>query len=249
MIVEYHRPPTIDQALELLSRPNPRSYPLGGGSALSRKKDGDFAVVDLQSLGLDAIQAESGRLLIGATVRLQKLIESGMPPAWLKSACQREAGRNLREMTTIAGLMMSANGRSPLAVALLAADVHAFVLPGEKELPFQQILPARSAIRQPWLITRVSLDAGIDVKCEFIARSPVDLPVLGIAVAAWPSGRVRVAVGGFGDASLLAYDGDNPGGVAAAVEASLKGSDDEWASAEYRQSVAPAIVNRLLQGR
>ncbi len=36
MIIEYHRPETLEQALALLSRKNPPTLPLGGGSYLSR---------------------------------------------------------------------------------------------------------------------------------------------------------------------------------------------------------------------
>lgn len=35
MILEYHRPKTIDEALALLERDNPRTVPLGGGTTLS----------------------------------------------------------------------------------------------------------------------------------------------------------------------------------------------------------------------
>jgi CO/xanthine dehydrogenase FAD-binding subunit len=246
MILEYHRPPTIDKALELLSRPSPKSYPLGGGTRLSHNTQEDFAVVDLQNLNLNGVLEESGRLLIGACVRLQGLIDSSKTPTWLKNASAREAGRNLREMETIAGLLMSANGRSPLAIALLAADIHARVLPGDEGMTFPQLLSVRKNVRQPWLITQITFDAAVDLQCEFIARSPVDLPVLGIAAARWPSGRTRIAVGGFGEAPLLAFDGDKIADVLPAVAESLKDGGDEWASAEYRRTVASVMVKRLL---
>ncbi len=247
MIVEYHRPSTIAQALELLSRSNPTTYPLGGGSVISRKKDEDFAVVDLQSLKLDAIQPQAGQLTIGASARIQDLTENEHSPAWLKNVCRREMGRNLRQMGTIAGFLMCANGRSSLAITLLAADVQAIVLPANSPLSFQQILTVRENVRQPWLISQVVLDTNCAVKFEFVARSPADLPVLGIATAKWPSGRTRVVVGGFGPAPQLAYDGNAEVDISRAVESLLQDSDDEWASAEYRRSVAPAVVNRLLQ--
>ncbi len=248
MIVEYHRPSTVVQALEILSRPNPKSLPLGGGSVLSRKRDEDFAVVDLQSLGLDTIQTQAGKLILGATVRLQTLVEDVNSPVWLKAACLREAGRNNREMSTIAGLLVCANGRSPLAIALLAADVTLTVLPGGDDLNYPGVLAARKEIHQPWLISRAVLDDAVEVKFEFIARSPADLPVLGIAIAKWDSGRLRVTVGGFGDAPVLAYDGIHSTEIVSAVDNALQDSDDEWASAEYRQSIAPALVKRLLEG-
>jgi CO/xanthine dehydrogenase FAD-binding subunit len=48
MIVEYHRPESIDAALSLLNRNDPITVPLGGGTVLSRRITSDCAVVDLQ---------------------------------------------------------------------------------------------------------------------------------------------------------------------------------------------------------
>ncbi len=248
MIVAYHRPSTIAQALELLSKSTPAAYPLGGGTVLSRKKDENFAVVDLQNLRLNTIQPQANQLMIGATVCIQDLVENPSSPAWLKNACRRETSRNQRQMNSIAGFLMCANGRSPLAIALLAADIKAVILPVNETHPFQQILTERDSIRQPWLISQLVLDTDSDLKFEFVARSPVDLPVFGLAIAKWPSGRMRVAVGGFGLAPRLAYEGESAETVQNALETVLKDSSDEWASAEYRQSIAPAVLNRLLNG-
>lgn len=246
MIVEYHRPSTIAQALELLSRLDPKTYPLGGGSWLSRQKGEDFAVVDTQKLDLDEIEVQSDRLILGAAVRLQKLVEALNAPTWLKSVCLRETGRNLREMSTLAGTLIGANGRSPLAIAMLAADSQVLALPGDDEIPFERFLSIRKQARQPWLITRFTLDPIVDVKAEFIARSPVDIPIVGIAVARWSTGRICVAVGGFGDAPVLAYDGYEPNAAVAAVESTFAGSDDEWASADYRKAAAVTVAARLV---
>lgn len=246
MIVEYHRPATISKALELLARKSPRSLPLGGGSVLSRETRGDIAVVDLQALGMDTIRVNSEILEVGAATRIQQIMDDSNVPSWLKIACNREMSRNLRGMSTIAGFLMCATGRSPLAIALLAADLHARVLPGNEELSFLNILSVRANIQQPWLISDVTLDGMLQLKFDFIARSPADLPVLGIAIAKWPNGRIRASVGGFGDYPLLAYDGVNPTAIKAAVAAILTGSKDEWASEEYRQAIAPAVIQRLL---
>lgn len=116
----------------------------------------------------------------------------------------------------------------------------------KEELSYLQILSARAAIQQPWLISRVGIDLTADLKYEFVARSPNDTPVLGIALAKWPNSRIRVSVGGFGGNPVLAYDGTETAAVQDAVQSCLKGSIDPWASEEYRQSIAPAIVQRLM---
>lgn len=246
MIIEYHRPQTMDQALQLLARPTPRSYPLGGGSWLSRKRDEDFAVVDLQSLGLDEVEAVAGWLSLGATASLQKLVEVQATPAWLKAVCTRETSRNLREMSTIAGVLVGADGRSPLAMAMLAANASFRTMPGDGEISAQDLFASRKSAGNPRLITRIKLDQNAEVKCEFVARSPLDTPVIGVAMAIWPGKTMRIAVGGFGEAPLLAYEGVEAGQAKAAIHAALQASGDAWASADYRQAAALAIIDRLL---
>ena len=57
MILEYHRPDTLEEALDLLQRPTPFTVPLGGGSVLSHKTELPLDVVDLQNLGLDMVSS------------------------------------------------------------------------------------------------------------------------------------------------------------------------------------------------
>lgn len=247
MIIEYHRPNTIEQALQLLSRPVPKSYPLGGGSWLSRKRDEEFAVVDLQSLGLDEVEMAEGLLAIGATTRLQKLVENRNTPDWLKSVCVRETSRNLREMSTIAGILVTADGRSPVALAMAAANVRLHVLPGDEEISAARFFDSRKSKSRPWLITKIIVDPDIEVKSEFVARSPKDLPLVGVAVAFLNANLIRIAVGGFGEAPLIVYEGEKSLLAIKEVLDSLKSSSDHWASAAYRQAAAGAIIERLLQ--
>ena len=54
MIIAYHRPQTLDEALTLLSRPN--TFPLGGGTLLSHSKADSVEVIDLQALGLNSLR-------------------------------------------------------------------------------------------------------------------------------------------------------------------------------------------------
>ena len=67
-----------------------------------------------------------------------------------------------------------------------------------------------------------------------------------MALARWPSGRTRLAVGGYGNTPLLAMDGIESGGLEAAARNAFDGANDSWASAEYRQEVAGILVSRCL---
>ena len=67
-----------------------------------------------------------------------------------------------------------------------------------------------------------------------------------MALARWPSGRTRLAVGGYGNAPLLAMDGTESGGLEAAARNAFNDANDSWASAEYRREVAGILVYRCL---
>jgi hypothetical protein len=67
-----------------------------------------------------------------------------------------------------------------------------------------------------------------------------------VAAAKWPSGRLRVVVGGWGRTPRLALDAPEPGGVEYAVRNIAAEAGDEWGSAEYRQDVAVILINRIL---
>ena len=71
--------------------------------------------------------------------------------------------------------------------------------------------------------------------------------MIGVALAVWPGKRMRIAVGGFGEAPVLAYEGGETGQAKAAIYAALQASGDAWASADYRQAAALAMIDRLLK--
>lgn len=255
MIIEYNRPETIEQALTLLGRAEPKTVPLGGGSALNRLSDEALAVVDLQALGLNAWTLQGNMIHLGATLTLQALLDafetlafagSGLLPA-LAQAVTHEASYNLRQVGTVAGTLVAADGRSPFATALLALDAALTVLPGDETLPVGDVLPLRAERLHAKLIVRVGLPSNARLRYEAVARTPADRPVVCAAVAVWPSGRTRVALGGYGACPLLAFDGADAAGAETAARNAFSQAGDEWASAEYRQEVAAALVKRGLE--
>ena len=100
MIVEYHRPHTVEEALTLLSREDPRTVPLGGGTFLNRGRfaaDGPaLAVVDLQELDLARVEQTGNILSIGAMATLQGLADRIDLPLAFRQAIQHEMNHNLR---------------------------------------------------------------------------------------------------------------------------------------------------------
>lgn len=247
MIIEYHRPESLEDALALLQRAEPRTLPLGGGTVLSRQRKPDVAVVDLQKLGLDRIESEGHLLKVGAAARLQRLFEYPDLPEALRESLLREAQLNLRQMATLGGTLASCDGRSPFVTALLALDPRLVFADRDEAVALGDYLALREAFEPNRLIVEVQIPVNLDLRFEMVARTPLDRPLVCAAVGRWPSGRTRVALGGYGKTPILAMDGPEPAGGAAAAHEAFRGAGDAWASSAYRMDVAARLVKRLLQ--
>jgi CO/xanthine dehydrogenase FAD-binding subunit len=97
------------------------------------------------------------------------------------------------------------------------------------------------------LITKVILPLNLRLAYEYVARTPADLPIICAAVAKWPSGRTRLALGGFGSAPTLAFDGTESLGIEVAAQNAYSQAGDEWASSAYRQEIAGVLARRCLE--
>lgn len=243
MIIEYNRPQTIAEALKLLERTEPVSVPLAGGTAINRTGEQPVAVVDLQALGLDKITPRGSSLEIGAMVTLQALLEESIPES-LQRVIRQETTHNLRQAGTIGGLLVAAGGRSPLLTALLALDTVLTILPESRQVSLGDFLPARSERLHGRLISQVSIPLAPRLVFESVARTPADLPIVCVAAARWPSGRTRLALGGFGKTPSLAMDGSETAGAVYAAHNAYSEAADEWATAEYRAEIAGILAGR-----
>lgn len=246
MIVDYYRPKTLTEALALLQQANPPVIPLAGGTAIKQNLTQPVGAVDLQDLGLDQVETRGSTLVIGAMVRLQSLLNAPIQES-LKQVTHLEATYNLRHMASLAGTLVSADGCSPLATAMLALDAQLTLLPGEEQVSLGDLLPLRTARLQGRLITAITIPLKARLAYEYVARSPADLPIVFTAGVAWPSGRIRLALGGFGAAPTLAFDGNEAVGAEMAAQSAYALADDEWASAEYRSTIAAIQAGRVVK--
>ena len=247
MIIEYQRPTTIPEALSLLARENPVSCALGGGTHINRKVDGQYAVVDLQGLGLGTISKAGNLVQVGATATLQDLLEFSGLPDEVYLCIKQETTSNLRQMATIAGTLVTANGRSPLATIMLAMDASLEVMVFEMEQRQVRLgdwLPLRAASERGTLISAISFPVNVHSAFESIARTPADQPIVCAGSAQWHSGRTRLVLGGWGEAPILAMDGPDAEGLEIAARSAYSHAGDEWASAEYRQEMAGILALR-----
>jgi len=247
MITTYHRPQTLDEALTLLTQPN--TVPLGGGTLLSQPTTDPVQVVDLQSLGLDSLTKKGNDLEIGATCTLQSLLESEYCPAALKGANKLEAPINIRNTATVAGALVSSDGRSPFATSLLAMDakleqaIFDNSTVNSRITNIGEFLPLRSKN----LITKIAIPLNAKFAFEFVSKTPADKPIVAAALSQWNSGRTRLALGGYGKSPMLAMDGTEAEGLDTAARNAYHEANDEWASAEYRMDVAATLAKRCLE--
>jgi CO/xanthine dehydrogenase FAD-binding subunit len=245
MIKAYHRPKTVQEAVELISRVTPRTLPLGGGTLLSHGPAEDVEVVDLQALGMNGIEKRGNKLEVGATSTLQQLMEHPDCPAALLEAIRLEAPINIRNVATVAGALVACDGRSTLAIALLAADATLAQMGRKQEtIALGDFLPMREAPGPAYLITGIEVFLGIELVFDYVARTPADKPIVAVALARWKSGRTRLAVGGFGPAPLLAMDGTESAGIESAARNAFHDASDPWGSAAYRMDVAATLCRR-----
>lgn len=232
---------------------------MSGGTTLAPRVRALASVVDLQDLGLDALEMTEKSLIAGACVTLQSLAEIEDPLLGaLAHACRLEAGWNLRNAATLAGTLVSADGRSPLVTTLLALDSRVVLQPGDDEVNHDELLSGRESAELPRLITTISITRPRWLAYEQVARAPADRPIVcaaaaGIEPEAGP-GQLRVALGGYGARPILvAVIGgkvelesvaEELGGLAVGAYSQ---ADDAWASAEYRSEVAGVLVRRLIR--
>ena len=102
------------------------------------------------------------------------------------------------------------------------------------------------ALRPAGLITLIAIPLNAKFAYEQVARTPADVPIVCAALAQWTSGRTRLALGGTGQAPLLAMDGTEADGLESAAKNAFHEANDQWASAEYRMDVAATLAKRCL---
>ncbi|HCK66145.1 MAG TPA: hypothetical protein DHW49_07750 [Anaerolineae bacterium] len=247
MITTYHRPKTLDEALTLLTQPN--TVPLGGGTLLSKGTPDSVSVVDLQLLKLDSINKKGNDLEIGATCTLQTLLESEHCPEALKTALKLETPLNIRNSATVAGTIVSSDGRSTFVTMLLSMDAKIDGRPLTVDRPSSTVFGLSEFIltKPKTLITSISIPLNVKTAFEYVSKTPADKPIVCASLTQWNSGRTRLTLGGFGGNPMLAMDGTESNGVEEAARNAYHEANDEWASAEYRAEMAAVLSKRCLE--
>jgi len=246
MIVEYNRPDTLDQALELLQRTSPKTIPLGGGTYLTRHTENQVAVVDLQSLQLNSISYEQNKIAIGSMTRLQDIVMNTDLPEGLREAARRETNINIRRSATVGGVLVTSEGSSPLLGSFLALDARV-IWDGEGKRKYLGEWLADDREKSPGKII-LGVEFQIPEKTGYadICRSPEDKPQVFVATAAWGTGEIRVVIGGRGKSPILGSDGSKNMVTDVFNRYSYTAAMEREGYSSFEQKAVKTLIDRLV---
>ncbi|HPL81386.1 MAG TPA: FAD binding domain-containing protein [Anaerolineaceae bacterium] len=243
--IKYYRPQTREE-LEALMESHEGYYLFltGGDYNVKGYQEGDV-LIDLQNLQMDQLVDNGDLLEIGGLSSLDTLFKDEILWADFREALSIEGGWNVRNGLSVDNFLRIATGRSPLLTCLRALDINLLVQPDIGLLALDEYLNEEYNWRE-FFIEKISFNKPQAVAYEQVARSPKDLPIVCVAAVRDMDGTIVVTVGGH--EALL-------GGLVFEPESDIETSsirdlfeetDDEWASAAYRQGAAEALLKRCL---
>jgi carbon-monoxide dehydrogenase medium subunit len=271
---DYHRPGSIDEALQLLSQLDDAKVLAGGQSLIPVMKLRLAApehLVDINRVpGLDAIEEDVGSLRIGALVRHNEMVASETVARYpmLAAAAPQIADPIVRNLGTVGGSLAHADPAGDWGAVMLAAGASVILRSarGERELPMNGFLVDvfTTALEPDEILTQVLVpqppgsSGGTYLKLE---RKIGDFATVGAAVQVELSNgtiaRAGIALTGVGPTNVHATDaeaslaGAEPTDAAFAEAGRLAASAtdpvaDVRGSAEYKRHVADVFVRRGL---
>lgn len=233
MIKVYHRAASIEDALRLQARPGIKTALLPGYDALVDETVDE--VVDLQAVPLKNISLSGSVLTLEGLVLLQTLVDRGDLPDWLRQLAREEEPSTLRNMRTLASVIIDASPESVLLAALLVCDAEVTVqrVDGTSDLPLVDFLAARGDGFPVAL--RLGLDGAVAV--AKVGRTPADKPIVAAVARRGADGHVRLALCGAAATPIL---------VSPDALDSLDPIGDFRGSSSYRKQMAAVLSQRAL---
>ncbi len=240
MIMEYFRPKTIEEAITLKKQYSNSKF-VGGGSTFQKMEE-NYILIDLQKIP-KILKKKHNFLEIGSTNTLEEILQEFKDFKDVVTALKIEAAKNLRNQITIGGLIKKANGRSPFLCCLTAFESWLYLEPDSKKVKLNEFILYREKNQE--LITKVDIKIPESLQFESIGRSPVDKPIVCCACAIYPDEK-NISIGGFGDFPLLVNSeiAHKDSELLEYLQDTIK--DDQWATSEYRISIAMTLIKRML---
>ncbi|MFV1971287.1 MAG: xanthine dehydrogenase family protein subunit M [Acidimicrobiia bacterium] len=241
MITQYRRPLTLDEAVALTAQPD--TVIIAGGTSVNADPGRSGATaVDLQALDLGGIETNGGSIRIGATTRLQDLVESDTVPPVLRDLARRDAPSTIRNAATVGGTIGTADPGSELLAGLLAfGAVVTLATSGSTsdsmaEHAVDDIL-ADPGLLDGAIMTDITVPTTGFAATDRTGRTPMDRAIV-MAVAHKDSGgHIRLAMTGVASLPLIV----DPQRIE-----DLDPPSDFLGSSLYRRHIATVLASRVL---
>jgi CO/xanthine dehydrogenase FAD-binding subunit len=240
----YHRPTSLDEALQFLTRTGSTTAVIGGGTHVTvHLPETVEELVDLQAIPeLRQIEYIGQKLTLGAMVRLEEVVDSEQVPALLRETAHREGPNTLRNAATVGGTVIRADKESEFLAALLVfeAEVHIQTTHEIRNTPLTKFLQDVPVALDNGLVTGISLRATPGkTASDRVGRTPADKPIVAAVAHLADDGQLRLALCGVAETPILV----EPENIKAAISA----PNDFRGSSEYRRQVAATLAKRVIK--
>ena len=271
----YHRPQTVEEAVETLAALGGDGKVLAGGQSLvplmSMRLAAPAHLVDINHLpGLDTVEVSSTHVRVGALARhstVEKDADAYAAIPLLRQGLRNVAHPTIRNRGTTVGSIVHADpaAEMPAVLALLDGVVELRSVEGTREVPAGEFFvgPMESATRPGELAVAATFRRppnGSGSAFVELARRSGDYAMCGVgAVVTTETGgavrSARVAFIGVGDGPVLvdvteAVTGSGGGfrsdALRELVDARIDPEGDIHATAEYRRHLAHVLIARAL---
>jgi aerobic carbon-monoxide dehydrogenase medium subunit len=271
----YHRPSTLDEALETLAALGEQGKVLAGGQSLvplmSMRLAAPAHLVDINHLpGLDVVEVSAGEVRIGALVRhaaLEGHVAAYAAIPLLRQALLNVAHPTIRNRGTTVGSIVHADpaAEMPAVLVLLDGTMELASTSGSREVPAQEFFvgPMQSATRADELAVAARFrrpGAGSGSAFVELARRHGDYAMCGVAALVTTDAEAaitsaRVALISVGDGPVLvdvtgavrgSGGGFDRGRLEELVDVPIEPEGDIHASADYRRQLAHVLTARAL---
>jgi probable selenate reductase FAD-binding subunit len=251
----YHRPTTIEQALQLKSDLGTGAVFLAGGTEVNNGLAArPVALIDLAGLGLGGLEFAAEGVRIGAGVTFQQLVDHPSIPWYLKRAATQMANRNIRNRATVGGHLGLNRSCADLIPTLLVAQAQVYLT--DREVPIEEYLAG-----EPELILSVfvpTTDRGFGL--DNMTRTASDISLIATAASLGiADGCVQapmLAVGGVAAHVVRLHDVERrldgkalppSARVEELIAQAVLPIDDQRGSAAYKRELAAVLGARALR--